>query len=148
LERPREDERHEVFNEFAPNPKMKMFDRGIRRRTATMLQGTFDRIKMTYNLLFALPGTPMLTYGDELGMGGNLRYKGRTSLRPPLQRNSGPNGGFTSADESIMDIKPIDYDVLSYAFVNVEDQLKDQQSLLNTIKKFIAVRRDNDIIGL
>lgn len=148
LERLTEDERHEVFNEFAPNPKMKIFDRGIRRRTATMLQGNFDRIKMIYNLLFALPGTPMITYGDEIGMGDNLHYKGRTCVRTPMQWSSEANGGFSSADEDIMAIKPINYDVLSYAFVNVEDQQKDQQSLLHAIKKFITVRQDCEIIGL
>lgn len=147
LEQLTEDEREEVMREFAPNPKMQIYGRGIRRRVAAMLQGDPARLKMTFNLLFALPGVPMIVYGDELGMGDNLFYDQREAVRTPMQWNSGNNGGFSTADPTEIPVKPIDHGVFGYRDVNVDDQLKDPHSLLMCVREFVAARKDFDVIG-
>ncbi|ELR68363.1 Trehalose synthase [Fulvivirga imtechensis AK7] len=147
LEQLSEEERAEVFEAFAPNPKMQIYGRGIRRRAATMLQGHPARLKMAFNLLFAMPGAPMIVYGDEIGMGDNLIYPQREAVRTPMQWDDSENGGFSSADKERIRVQPINHGVFGYKDVNVAEQLKDEQSLLMTIRRFIAVRKDFDIIG-
>ena len=78
-----ESERQEVFEAFGPDPDMQLFGRGLRRRLPTMLDGDPQRIRMVYSLLFSLPGTPVLFYGEEIGMGENLEIEGRQSVRSP-----------------------------------------------------------------
>ena len=89
-------ERHEVFDAFGPEPEMQLFDRGLRRRLPTMLGGDQRRIRLVYSLMFSLPGTPVLFYGEEIGMGENLDVEGRLSVRTPMQWSDGPNGGFST----------------------------------------------------
>lgn len=148
LERLSKDERTEVFEEFAPNPGMQIYNRGIRRRVASMLQGHPARIKMTFNLLFALPGVPMIVYGDEIGMGDNLFYEQRKGVRTPMQWNNSENGGFSAAEVTEIPVQPINHGIFGYKDVNVEAQSKDPDSLLTKIKEFIKARKDNGIIGL
>src|SRR5690606_36407475 len=91
-------EREEVFAAFGPEADMQIFDRGLRRRLPPMLGGDLDRIKMVYSLLYSLPGTPVLFYGEEIGMGENLDVPGRLAVRTPMQWSAGPTAGFTTAD--------------------------------------------------
>ncbi len=142
LERLEKNEREEVFQAFAPNQTMQVYGRGIRRRFAPMVDGNISRIKMVYNLMFALPGIPVIVYGDEIGMGDNLVYPGRTAVRTPMQWNSSLNGGFSKVPTDQIEVKPVSEGPFSYHFVNVEDEEKNPESLLSEIKKFIHVRKD------
>ena len=90
-------EREEVFAAFGPDPDMQMYGRGLRRRLPTMLGGDPARIRMVYSLMFSLPGTPVLFYGEEIGMGEDLRAKGRSAVRSPMQWDDTGNGGFSTA---------------------------------------------------
>ncbi len=142
LEQLTEAERQEVFHALAPNPVMQAYGRGIRRRLAPMLLGNVNRMKMVYNLLFALPGIPVLVYGDEIGMGDNLMYEGRTAVRTPMQWDASANGGFSEASADKLKTKSVNEGMFSSHFVNVEEQEKRNDSLLNEIKKFIKVRKE------
>ena len=83
-------EKLEVFAAFGPKKTMQVYDRGLRRRLAAMLDGDQDRLRLVLSLLFSLPGTPVIFYGDEIGMGENLAAKGRLAVRTPMQWNAGP----------------------------------------------------------
>jgi maltose alpha-D-glucosyltransferase/alpha-amylase len=123
-------ERQEVFDAFGPEPAMQLYGRGLRRRLPTMLGGDADRIRMAYSLLFSMPGTPTLFYGEEIGMGENLRIEGRSSVRTPMQWSGGPNGGFSSADPERLAAPVVEGD-FGPAAVNVIDQRRDPRSLLS-----------------
>ncbi|HJR37316.1 MAG TPA: alpha-amylase family protein, partial [Nocardioidaceae bacterium] len=90
-------ERQEVFDAFGPDPDMQLFGRGLRRRLPTMFDGDPRRIRMAYSLMFSLPGTPVLFYGEEIGMGENLEIDGRLSVRTSMQWTDGRNAGFSNA---------------------------------------------------
>ncbi len=83
---------------FAPKPDMRLYGRGIRRRLAPMLRGDRRHIELAYALQFSLPGTPVVRYGEEIGMGENLALEGREAIRTPMQWDSSRNGGFSTAD--------------------------------------------------
>ena len=97
LDKLTEEERQEVFAAFGPEPDMQVYDRGLIRRLPPMLDGDQRRIRMVYSLLFSLPGTPVLFYGEEIGMGENLAAGDRTAVRTPMQWSAGTNGGFSDA---------------------------------------------------
>jgi hypothetical protein len=99
-----EQQRQKVFAGFAPNPEMQLYDRGIRRRLAPMLKGDRRRIEMAYSLMFTLPGTPVLRYGDEIGMGDDLSLPERNCARTPMQWSNEPHGGFTKSDRPILPV--------------------------------------------
>ena len=90
-------QRADVFRAFAPRPDMRLYGRGIRRRLAPMLRGDRRRIELAYALQFSLPGTPVIRYGEEIGMGENLALHGREAIRTPMQWDDGPNAGFSTA---------------------------------------------------
>ena len=96
LDKLSESERQEVFAAFGPEEEMQLFGRGLRRRLPPMLDGDQARIRMVYSLLFSLPGTPVLFYGEEIGMGENLDIEGRMSVRTPMQWADATNGGFST----------------------------------------------------
>ena len=146
LDKLTEAERQEVFDAFAPEEWMRVFDRGIVRRLPPMLEGDPRRIRMVYSLLFSLPGTPVLFYGEEIGMGENREQAGRQSVRTPMQWNDEPNGGFSRASaRKLVATPPTD----GYApeHVNVEAQRHDPDSLLGVIRGFAAVYRNSPEIG-
>jgi maltose alpha-D-glucosyltransferase/alpha-amylase len=147
LERLKPDEREKVMDVFAPNPLMQIYGRGIRRRIAPMLQGNLKRLKMVYSLLFALPGSPMIAYGDEIGMGDNLVYNERQCVRTPMQWTGEKNGGFSERDTHEIRIPPINQSIFSYIYINVENQLEDSGSLLNATKELIKLRISHKMIG-
>jgi maltose alpha-D-glucosyltransferase / alpha-amylase len=133
-----------VFEQFAPKPSMRLYDRGIRRRLAPML-GERSRIELAYSLLFSLPGTPVLRYGEEIGMGENLRLKERDSVRTPMQWSADRNGGFSTADDLVR--PAIAEGPYGYESVNVEQQRRDPSSLLRWLIRLIRLRTECPEIG-
>lgn len=136
-----------VFETFAPEKRMKIYNRGIRRRLAPMLNGDKKRILMCFSLLFSLPGAPLFMYGDEIGMGENLALKERASVRTPMQWNSEKNAGFSEGYPTIPNRRVICTGHFKYQNVNVHDEDNDPDSQLNVIKKMIAVRKLHSEIG-
>ncbi|MEV6411503.1 alpha-amylase family protein [Kribbella sp. NPDC051718] len=133
LDKLTKDERQEVFDAFGPDEDMQLYGRGLRRRLPPMLGNDQARIKMVYSLLFSLPGTPVLFYGEEIGMGENLAAEGRNAVRTPMQWTTGPTGGFSTADPDDLAGPVVEGD-LSPEHVNVAAQRKDPDSLLSWIK--------------
>jgi trehalose synthase len=135
-----EEERQEVFTAFGPEPEMQLYGRGLKRRLPPMLAGDPRRVRMAYSLMFSLPGTPTLYYGEEIGMGEDLAAEGRMAVRSPMQWTSGPNGGFSSATPSRL-IQPIVTGGYGAAHINVTDQRHDPGSLWTFMKRLIGIRR-------
>jgi maltose alpha-D-glucosyltransferase / alpha-amylase len=133
-------EREEVFAAFAPEPEHRVYGRGIRRRLASMLGGDQQRIRMVLALTMALPGTPVLLYGDEIGMGEDLALPGRLAVRNPMQWSAGPGGGFTASDKPYRPVRPDG--PAGYRSVNVADQRNDPGSQYSWVAHAIRVRRD------
>lgn len=139
-----EEERNEVFARFAPDENMQLYFRGIRRRLAPML-GSRQQNELAYSLMFSLPGTPVLRYGDEIGMGDNLVLDDRNSVRTPMQWSGEYQAGFSKADKLIHPV--IDDGYYSYKHVNVEEQRRNPKSLLNWMTSLIRLRRECTEIG-
>jgi len=142
-----ESERHEVFTAFAPEPNMRIYDRGIRRRLAPMLGNDRERLEMAYSLLFALPGAPVLWYGEEIGMGEDLSLDQRNPVRTPMQWSGEPNGGFSTAPSDRLPRPVIEEGEFGARFVNVITQQKDRGSLLNWMEALARARRECPEIG-
>jgi len=140
-----EAQRQAVFAEFGPEKHMQLYDRGIRRRFAPMLAGDPRRIRMAYSLMFTLPGTPVLRYGDEIGMGDDLALKERDCARTPMQWTGEHQGGFSKADTTVLPV--IDHGPYGYAHVNVADQRHERDSLLNWMQSIIRQRKETPEIG-
>ncbi len=141
-----ESERQEVFDAFGPDEDMQLFGRGLRRRLPPMLDGDQDRIRMVYSLLFSLPGTPVLFYGEEIGMGENLDVDGRLSVRTPMQWTSDRNAGFSSARPSRL-VRPVPEGQFGPLAVNVADQRRRADSLLSWMEQMIRRRRETPELG-
>ncbi|WP_028047148.1 alpha-amylase family protein [Cellulomonas sp. URHE0023] len=146
LDKLSQDERQEVFDAFGPDPDMQLYDRGLRRRLPTMLGGDPRRIRMVYSLLFSLPGTPVLFYGEEIGMGENLDAEGRLAVRTPMQWTSGPNGGFSRAPKRTLS-GPVTDGGFSPEHVNVADQRRDPDSLLAFVQLLVRRYRECPELG-
>ncbi|TDO50658.1 maltose alpha-D-glucosyltransferase/alpha-amylase [Kribbella sp. VKM Ac-2527] len=136
------EERNEVFAAFGPDESMQLYGRGLRRRLPTMLGNDHRRLWMVYSLLFTLPGTPVLFYGEEIGMGENLAAEGRNAVRTPMQWTTDANGGFSPADPDDLAAPVVEGD-LSPAHVNVADQRRDPDSLLNWTKLLVQRYRES-----
>ena len=143
LDKLTDDERAEVFAAFGPEETMQVYGRGLRRRLPPMLDGDPRRIRMVYSLLFSLPGTPVLFYGEEIGMGEDLAAEGRLAVRTPMQWTAGRNGGFSSAPPRRA--APARWSSGGFApeFVNVADQRRDPDSLLSFMKLLIRRYRES-----
>jgi maltose alpha-D-glucosyltransferase/alpha-amylase len=147
LSRLTQQQRDEVLLAFGPKPDMQIYDRGLRRRLAPMLNGDQRRLQLAYSLLFSLPGTPVLFYGEEIGMGENLSLHGRLSVRTPMQWAHTQNGGFSTAPPGKL-VRPVVAEgEYGYDKVNVGAQRADPQSLLNWIGRLIATRKECGEIG-
>ncbi|HKQ06682.1 MAG TPA: alpha-amylase family protein [Blastocatellia bacterium] len=133
-----------VFEHFGPAREMQLYNRGIRRRLAPML-GNRPQIELAYSLLFSLPGTPVLRYGDEIGMGDDLSLNERDAVRTPMQWSNGCHAGFSFAKKTVLPV--IDKGPYSYAGVNVEAQRRDPNSLLNWMTDMIRLRKECPEIG-
>ncbi len=146
LDKLSDDERDEVFEAFSPDVSQRVYDRGITRRLPTMLGGDPRRVRMVYSLMFSLPGTPVLFYGEEIGMGENSEIEGRESVRTPMQWSDDRNGGFSSAAPSRL-VAPLPGDGFAPAHVNVQQQRADEGSLLQFVKQLISRYRTAPEIG-
>ncbi|HSU19197.1 MAG TPA: alpha-amylase family protein [Acidobacteriaceae bacterium] len=140
-----EDEREQVFAAFAPEKDMQLYERGIRRRLAPMLHGDRRRLEMAYSLMLSLPGTPVIRYGDEIGMGDDLSLPERLATRTPMQWSAEPQGGFTRNPKPSNPV--ISRGVYGYQQVNVADQRRDANSLLNWMERMIRFRKETPEIG-
>jgi maltose alpha-D-glucosyltransferase/alpha-amylase len=138
-------QRETVFAAFGPEPTMQLYERGIRRRLAPMLDGDRRRIEMAYSLMFTLPGAAVLRYGDELGMGDDLSLPERQCARTPMQWSTEPNAGFTKSENPILPV--IQDGPYGYDHVNAAAQRRDPDSLLNWTERIIRMRKEVPEIG-
>jgi maltose alpha-D-glucosyltransferase/alpha-amylase len=140
-------ERRRAFEMFGPDPNMQLYDRGVRRRLAPMLRNDPRLLKLAYSLMFTLPGTPVLRYGDEIGMGDDLTLPERNSVRTPMQWSAEQNAGFSSAPPKKLERPVIADGEFGYQTVNVETQQQDPDSLLNTVERMIRLRKEHPEFG-
>ncbi len=131
--------RNRVYDKFGPQKNMQLYERGIRRRLAPMMNNNMKQLELAYSVLFSLPGTPVIRYGDEIGMGDNLVLNERSSVRTPMQWDTAKNGGFSTGDNTIMPV--IDSGSFGYKTVNVLTEQKQPRSLLNWTRKIISVHK-------
>ena len=146
LDKLSDEERQEVFDAFGPEPEMQVYGRGLTRRLPPMLDGDPRRVRMVYSLLFSLPGTPVLFYGEEIGMGENLAADGRLAVRTPMQWTAGKNGGFSTARASRLP-GPVVEGGFSPEHVNVEAQRRDPDSLLAFVTLLVQRYRECPELG-
>jgi maltose alpha-D-glucosyltransferase/alpha-amylase len=138
-------QRQKVFAEFGPEPEMQLYERGIRRRLAPMLDGDRRRLELAYSLMFTLPGTPVLRYGDELGMGDDLKLPERNCARTPMQWSNEPHGGFTKCDKPHVPV--ISEGPYGFEHINAAIQRRHPDSLLNWTERIIRMRKEVPEIG-
>jgi maltose alpha-D-glucosyltransferase/alpha-amylase len=131
----------EVFDAFGPRKDMQVYGRGLRRRLPPMLSGDIERLKMAYSLMFSLPGTPVLFYGEEIGMGENLSVEGRFAVRTPMQWTADRNGGFSTAAPKDLPA-PMVTGEYGPKHVNVADQRRSNDSLLSWIRLLVERYRE------
>src|SRR5437588_5062864 len=134
-----------VFEKFGPDENMQLYDRGIRRRLAPMLGGDRRRLELAYSLMCTLPGTPVIRYGDEIGMGDNLDLPERNCARTPMQWSTEPHAGFTESDKPMLPV--IDKGPDGYEHVNAAKQRSDPISMLNWTERIIRMRKEVPEIG-
>ncbi|HEV7254956.1 MAG TPA: alpha-amylase family glycosyl hydrolase, partial [Mesorhizobium sp.] len=140
-------ERAEVFAAFGPEPGMQIYERGIRRRLAPMLGGDERRLKLAFSLMFALPGTPVIWYGDEIGMGEDLSLRERNAVRTPMQWADEVNAGFSTAKAEQL-VRPVVSDgPFHFRRVNVAAQRDRQGSLMDTVQHLVRSRRACPEVG-
>jgi maltose alpha-D-glucosyltransferase / alpha-amylase len=134
-------ERSQVMQAFAPDEHMQIYGRGMRRRLAPMLSGDSRRLKLAFALLYAIPGAPVIVYGDEVGLGDNLTWRGRDAVRVTMQWDASVNGGFSAASANQLVTTPLAEGDYAYDCVNVNAQLTDTTSLLRFLQRLGELRR-------
>jgi maltose alpha-D-glucosyltransferase/alpha-amylase len=139
-----DEQRQAVYARFGPEPEMQLYDRGIRRRLAPML-GNRRQLELAYSLLFALPGTPVLRYGDEIGMGEDLDLPERNAVRTPMQWSDEPQAGFSTCEKTILPV--VGKGVYGHGRINVEAERRNPDSLLNWMRRMIRLRQECPEIG-
>jgi len=139
-------ERDYMYYAYAQDPVMKL-NIGIRRRLAPLLENDRRKIELLHSLLFALPGTPIIYYGDEIGMGDNIRLKDRSGVRTPMQWSADRGAGFSRADPGQLYGPVIADPIYGYQAVNVEAQLRSPSSLLHWMRRLIAARKTSRVFG-
>jgi maltose alpha-D-glucosyltransferase / alpha-amylase len=147
LEMVTDEERDYMWAEYAKDPRMKL-NLGIRRRLAPLLDNGHDEIRLMTAMLFSLPGSPVLYYGDEIGMGDNVYLGDREGVRTPMHWTGDRNAGFSRADFAQLSLPPLMDPVHGYQAVNVEAQLRNPSSLLRWVQRFIAMRKQHPVFGL
>lgn len=138
-------QRETVFAAFGPTKDMQLYERGIRRRLAPMLQGDRRRLELAYSLMMTLPGTPVIRYGDEIGMGDDLTLPERNCARTPMQWSTEPNAGFTKSRKPFLPV--ISEGPYGFEYVNVADQRRKPNSILNWMERIIRMRKEVPEIG-
>lgn len=146
LEMVTEAERRYMWETYAPEPRMRL-NLGIRRRLAPLMDGDRRKIELLNSILFTLPGSPILYYGDEIGMGDSIWLNDRDGVRTPMQWNASPNAGFSVSPKEKLYSPVIDDEQYGYRLVNVEAQQSEPGSLLHTLKHMIAVRKAEPVFG-
>ena len=146
LEMVTEDERDYMYTEYARDPRMRV-NIGIRRRLAPLLDNSRRRQELLHSLLFSMPGTPILYYGDEIGMGDNIYLGDRNGVRTPMQWNGDRNAGFSRADPQALFLPLVIDPVYHYQAINVEAQRRSPSSLLNWMRRLIAIRKRYPVFG-
>lgn len=142
------DQREDVFRAFAPKPDMRIFERGIRRRLAPMFDGDRRHMELAYSLQFTMPGTPVLRYGEEIGMGEDLSLPGRSAIRTPMQWDDGVAGGFSSSADAGLAALCKPRGRFGNRQVNVRHQRRDRDSLLSWFQQLIGTVRECPEIGV
>ncbi len=142
LEMVTEEERQWMWQEYAPEPRMKL-NLGIRRRLAPLLDNDRRKIELANSLLFTLPGSPIIYYGDEIGMGDNLDLPDRNGVRTPMQWDASLNGGFTTGKPFTELVKG----ERSYQHINVASQMVDKDSLFHSISRMVNIRKQHHAFG-
>ena len=147
LEMVTDEERDYMYAEYAKDPRMKA-NVGIRRRLAPLLENSRDQIELFTGLLLSLPGSPVLYYGDEIGMGDNIWLGDRDGVRTPMQWNVDRNGGFSQCDPGRLYLPVIQDPEYGYMALNVEQQMRAPNSLLHWTRRLIATRKKHPVFGL
>jgi maltose alpha-D-glucosyltransferase/alpha-amylase len=147
LEMVTDDERDYMYAEYAKDPRMKL-NLGIRRRLAPLLDNGRDEMELMHAVLFSLPGSPVLYYGDEIGMGDNVYLGDRDGVRTPMQWTGDRNSGFSRADFAQLYAPPLMDPLYGYQAVNVEAQLRSSTSFLRWLRRFIELRKGHPVFGL
>jgi len=146
LEMVTDEERDYMYYEYARDPRMKI-NIGIRRRLAPLMENGRRQIELLHSLLLSLPGSPVLYYGDEIGMGDNIYLGDRDGVRTPMQWTGDRNAGFSRADSARLYSAPITDPVYGYQAINVEAQQRTLTSFLNWMKRLIRVRKQYPAFG-
>ena len=139
-------ERDYMYRMYAAEPRARI-NLGIRRRLAPLMENDRDRIKLMNSLLLSMPGSPIIYYGDEIGMGDNIYLGDRNGVRTPMQWSPDRNAGFSRADPQRIYLPPIMDPIYGYQAINVEAQTRDPSSLLNWMRKILAVRKTSRVFG-
>ncbi|TCT05537.1 maltose alpha-D-glucosyltransferase [Aquabacter spiritensis] len=139
-------ERDYLWTVYAADRRARL-NLGIRRRLAPLLQRDRRRIELMNALLLSMPGTPVIYYGDEIGMGDNIHLGDRDGVRTPMQWSPDRNGGFSKADPELLVLPPIQDPLYGYYALNVEAQLRDPHSLLNWTRRVLAIRKRHPSMG-
>jgi maltose alpha-D-glucosyltransferase/alpha-amylase len=147
LEMVSEEYRQAMYGWYAYDPRMRV-NVGIRRRLAPLLDNSRAELELAHALLFALPGSPFLYYGDEIGMGDNIWLPDRDASRTPMQWTPDRNAGFSTADPGKVYLPVVQSLVYNYGHINVESQLAQSRSLLHWIRNVIHVRKAHPTFGL
>jgi maltose alpha-D-glucosyltransferase / alpha-amylase len=146
LEMVTDKERDYMYKMYAADPRARI-NLGIRRRLAPLMENDPDRIKLMNSMLLSMPGSPIIYYGDEIGMGDNVYLVDRDGVRTPMQWSPDRNAGFSRADPQRLYLPPIMDPIYGHQAVNVEAQLRDPSSLLNWMKRILAVRKTSHAFG-
>jgi maltose alpha-D-glucosyltransferase/alpha-amylase len=147
LEMVTDEERDYMYSEYAIDPRMKI-NLGIRRRLFPLLDNDERKAELFHAMLLSMPGSPIMYYGDELGMGDNIYLGDRDGVRTPMQWNPDRNAGFSSADFAQLYLPPLMDPVYGYQAVNVEAQQRDPSSFLQWIKRMLAVRKQHPVLAI
>jgi maltose alpha-D-glucosyltransferase/alpha-amylase len=147
LEMVTDEDRDYMWSEYAADPRMKL-NLGIRRRLFPLIDNDRRKAELLHAMLFSFPGSPVMYYGDEIGMGDNIYLGDRDGVRTPMQWSPDRNGGFSKADFARLYLPPIVDPVYGFQSVNVEAQLRDQSSMLQWVKRMLEVRRQHPVFGI
>lgn len=140
------EDRKFMWENYSPDPRARI-NLGIRKRLSTLMDNDIRKIKLMNALLFSMPGTPLIYYGDEIGMGDNIWLNDRDGVRTPMQWNATKNAGFSEAEPSSLYLPVIEDETFHYTKVNVEQAEQDEYSLLHWMRQIIAIRRQFQVFG-